>query len=374
MTAKVYFANLRTRSKEDNKTNKVLRLFEAAGFSDIFSGKRLTAIKMHFGEMGNDTFLSPVFVRALVERLNQLGTSPFVTDSNTLYAGSRHNAVDHLKTALAHGFSYATINAPLIIADGLRGESCVEQAIEGKHFKRVKLAGAIAKAEAMLVLSHFKGHPLGGFGGATKNLAMGCTSGDGKREQHSPRFEINQDVCAGCGECEEVCPAGAARVEDGKASIDKDACIGCGDCYAHCREGAVTIDWKTEVPKFVERMTEYAHGANLNKKGAVGYINFLMNITPDCDCLPWSDAPIVPDIGIMASTDPLALDKASYDLVNQCQGFENTHLSRHHQSGEDKFKGVWDYTQGDIIFSYGKELGLGETEYELVDIGSAAEC
>jgi hypothetical protein len=368
MPSQVFFANLRTRSAADNKTAKIARLFAAAGFGSLLAPGRLTAVKLHFGEMGNDTFLSPVLAAAVVDQVKRAGAKPFLTDTNTLYGGSRHNAVDHLTTALRHGFGSEVTGAPVIIADGLLGENQVEVAIPGRRISAAKVAGTIARAEAMLVLSHFKGHELAGFGGAVKNLAMGCATGAGKRDQHSPRFEVNAEKCIGCGECAAVCPEGAAQVAEGRASIDKARCIGCGECYIHCPEKAVEIDWRTEVPVFMERMTEYALAAVQGKAGRLGFMNFLLNVTPDCDCLPWSDAPLVPDIGILASTDPVALDTACLDLVNRAAGHAGTHLKKNLEPGADKFTGLWGHTRCRIQLEYGQELGLGSMDYTLVEL------
>ncbi len=368
MPSQVYFANLRTRSAADNKTAKVARLFAAAGFRSLLAPGRLTAIKLHFGEMGNDSFLSPVLVAAVVDQAKAAGAKPFLTDTNTLYAGARHNAVDHLATALRHGFGMEVTGAPTLIADGLLGENQVEVAIPGRHVTRAKVAGTIARAEAMLVLSHFKGHEMAGFGGALKNLAMGCATGAGKREQHSPRFGVDPEKCVGCGECEAVCPAGAAVLAEGRASIDRERCIGCGECFIHCPEKAVQIDWRTEIPVFMERMTEYALAAVQGKAGRVGYLNFLLNVTPDCDCLPWSDAPLVPDLGILASTDPVALDTACLDLVNRAAAHAGTHLRQDLEPGADKFSALWPHTQGRIQLEYGQALGLGSMDYTLVEL------
>lgn len=370
--AAVYYAGLRSRKEKENKIRKIEKLFDAAGFGKMVDKGHLTAIKVHFGERGNDTFISPVFVRAVVERLKKAGASPFITDTNTLYLGSRHNAVDHLRTALEHGFGYATVGAPLIIADGLRGGSFSSVSIGKKHFKKVKIADAIVEAHSLIALSHFKGHEMAGFGGAVKNLAMGCAPFQGKREQHASRMAVNPERCIACGSCLGNCPTHAISwVENGgkkTAAIDKEKCIGCGECLTVCAPKAVEINWNAEIGPFNERMAEYALGAVKGKKGRVGFINFLMNITPDCDCVPWSDAPIVPDIGILASSDPVALDAACLDLVNAQTGSSCSHLKSNHAPGEDKFTGVWSYTQGRIQLTHAEAIGLGTTTYELIRI------
>lgn len=368
MASNVYFANLRAHSVSENKISKIKKLFDAAEFSGLISENDLTAVKVHFGERGNDGFLNPVFVRQIVDKIKCAGGKPFVTDTNTMYIGARHNAVDHIITAIEHGYDYSVVGAPVIIADGLTSQNCIELEINKKHFNKVRIAADIVKADSMIVVSHFKGHILAGFGGSIKNLAMGCAPSAGKRDQHSPRPFIKIEDCIACGKCIKICPEGAIKIADKKASIDSDLCGGCCECIAHCSQNAIEIDWSTEVIPFMERMTEYAFGAVAGKQGRVGYMNFMINITPGCDCFPWSDTAIVPDIGIMASTDPVALDKACYDLVNKATGFKNSELTDNFEAGKDKFKGLHKHTESYIQISYGEELGLGTSEYNLIEI------
>jgi len=368
MASNVYFANLRARSVNDNKINKIKRLFEAAGLGDLISENDLTAIKLHFGERGSDGFINPVFVRQIVDKIKHAGGKPFVTDTNTLYYGERHNAVDHMITAIEHGFNYAVIGAPIIISDGIKSHNITEVEINRKHFSKVKIASDIVNADSMIVMSHFKGHELAGFGGAVKNLAMGCAPAKGKRDQHSPRPFVLVENCRACSRCVKICPAKAIKIESKNARIDKNHCIGCCECLSICPFRVIEIDWTTEIVPFMERMTEYAFGAATTKQNKIGYINFLMNITPDCDCLPFSDSAIVPDIGILASKDPIAIDKASYDLVNKQIGFDNSTLSCNHESGYDKFKGMRNYTEGFVQIEYGEKIGLGSTDYNLIEI------
>lgn len=366
--AKVYFADLRARAANKNRTAKIKKLFEAAGFAATVAKGDLTAIKVHFGERGCDTHVSPSHARTVAELVKAKGGRPFVTDTNTLYSGSRRNAVDHLATAVEHGFDYAVLGAPVIIADGLDSTNVIEVAIAGKHFQKVKIAGDIVRADGLIVLSHFKGHELAGFGGAVKNLAMGCAPRAGKQDQHCVRFAVEPKKCIGCGQCADVCPVGAAAMQDKKAVIDKSLCIGCGECLTVCPKKAMHIDWHTEIVPFMERLVEYALGAVTGKTGKTAFFNFLTNVTPDCDCVPWSDAPIVPDIGFLASTDPVALDKACLDLVNEQAACPDCKLEHGITSGEDKFTALWKWTRGDVTFVHGEAVGLGTPRYELIRV------
>lgn len=366
VSSKVYFVNLRARTDKANKISKIRNLFEQAGFNELIQKDDLTAIKLHFGERGSDGFISPLFVRQVVDKIKEKGAKPFLTDTNTLYGGSRHNSVDHLLTALEHGFGFTVTGAPLIIADGLRSDNITEVEIDKKHFKKVKLAKDIVNADSVIVLSHFKGHEMGGFGGTIKNLAMGGAPAIGKKEQHAVKITVDQDKCIGCGECSEVCPEHAITMGDGKASVAHEKCIGCGECLTVCPVKANGINWKTDITDFLERMAEYAYGFTKCHEKRIGYINFLINITPDCDCASWSDAPIVPDIGFLASTDPVALDQASYDLVNKQIGFAESHLSCNHEAGADKFQGLRPYIDGTIQMRHGEEIGMGSRDYELI--------
>ncbi len=367
MASKVYFTDFRSKSSEDNKVNKVKKLFEAAKFKNFIEHEDIVAVKLHFGEQGNDSYISPVLVRQVVDKIVAANAKPFLTDTNTLYYGSRHDSHDHIKTAILHGFDYAVSGAPLIIADGLRGENWSNVMIGQKHFENVKIAGDIISSDGMIVLSHFKGHEMAGFGGAIKNLAMGCAAAPGKIEQHECSKPVIMDGCTSCGNCIDTCPKSAFVVSEKGSAINYEKCIACNNCIGACPESLIKLDWST-MEEFIERMTEYALGAVKNKAKKIGYMNFLMNITPECDCLPYSDSPIVPDIGIMASNDPVALDAACYDIVNKQNGLKNSMLSHNLHQGEDKFRGLWQNIDGRKQITYGHEIGLGNLKYDLIDI------
>ena len=370
MKSKVFFADARTHGWRNSLPAKVGRLFDAAGFSACVPKKGLVALKVHFGEMGTHHFVSPLFSRAIADKIKENGGLPFLTDTNTLYSGSRSNGVVHTQTAALHGFGPEVSGAPVLIADGLRGKNETPVEIGLKHFKAAKIASAIAEADALVLISHFKAHIMAGCGGSIKNLAMGCASVAGKKEQHCTHQFVIPEKCVGCGLCAEACPEQAIALKEHKAVIDKKLCSGCGECMTVCPKGAVDLDWETDIRAFTERLTEYAFAAAkpFAKYGRVAYFNFLINITPDCDCTPWSDAPIVPDIGVLASKDPVALDKASFDLVRESSGLSGTALESAHACGQDKFRGLYPATLPEVQFSYGEKIGLGTRDYELVKV------
>lgn len=366
MISKVYFADLHIKNFGENIRSKIRKLFEDADFSECFVKGDHVALKIHFGESGSDAFVNPIYVREIVDMVESAGGKPYLTDSNTLYLGSRGNAIDHLKTAIEHGFNYSVVKAPVIIADGLRGENSVTVAINKKHFLNVEISGVIAKSPSLLVISHVKGHEVAGFGGALKNLAMGCSTPIGKRDQHCVKPFVLTEKCIGCGKCVGICPK-SAIIDDGpRMKIDKNKCIGCFECMALCREHAIDIDWESGITNFTERMMEYAYGVVLGKELRTGYFNFLIRITPDCDCVPWSDAPIVPDIGVLASRDPVAIDAASLDLINAQAGLNGSRLVNNLEPGGDKFKGIRELTDSWKQIRYAEELGLGSSKYEII--------
>lgn len=371
MTSDVFYTDLRVRGEGDTTHEKIRRLFDAAGFASLIESNDAVAVKLHFGERGTDAFLHPVHVRRVVDSIAACGGRPFLTDSNTLYMGGRGNAVEHLVTAIEHGFSYAVVRAPLIIADGLRGENWRSVPVKGRHFSEVKISGTIAHTPAMIVMSHFKGHEVAGFGGALKNLAMGCASPDGKQEQHTARAVIIPQRCQGCGRCISQCPQDALSLNNGCIAHDRGRCTGCFACLPVCPVHAIDLDWETDIPIFTERMIEYALGAVRAVHGRVGYMNFLIRVTPDCDCVAWSDASIVPDIGILSSRDPVAIDAASLDLVNTQLGLTGSRLTSGFKPGDDKFKALRPQTSGRRQIAYAEEMGLGTSDYHLRDISMA---
>jgi len=369
MKAQVFMADYRASSRSRNGLAKIAALLEKAGLRSAIKPGDLTAIKIHFGELGNEAYINPVLARAVSDAARAAGAKPFFSDTNTLYSGSRANAVEHLETAAAHGYVESVCGAPVLIADGLRGSDWGEVEVGLPRLKAVKIARAFLDADSMLVLSHVKGHEMAGFGGALKNLAMGCAPPVGKREQHAVKFFVKAAKCVGCGRCVEVCPQGAAAMgREGKASIDQAKCIGCGECSMHCRIRAIGLDWETEILPFSERMAEYAYGAVKGKAGRVIYLNFVKDVVPDCDCAPWSDAPVVADQGILASADPVALDQAAYDLVKAAPVAPGSELEGRAGPGDDKFALLHPETRPLAQLEHGERIGLGSRDYELVRI------
>ncbi len=367
MQSKVYFTDMRASSRHESLPQKVNKLFKTAGFAGLVGEDELVAIKIHFGEKGGTAFINPVLARQVVDRVKEAGGKPFLTDTNTLYVGMRANSVDHIQTALENGFSYATVNAPIIIADGLFGKNFVEVSVPGKHLDSVKIGSDVANADAMIVLSHTKGHIVSGFGGTIKNLGMGCGNRGGKQMMHSAvKPKVGADACKVCSVCLKWCPADAIIITDKTAVIEHDKCLGCGECTVICPSRAIKIQWKTEAVDMQERMAEYACGAIKEKRDKVGFFNFVMNVTPDCDCNSWSDTSIVHDVGILASTDPVAIDQAALDLINGQVGLANTRLESNFKAGEDKFKGVYPNTDHEAQLRHAESLGMGSRQYELV--------
>jgi len=373
MAEQVFFADMRAGMRENLHT-KLERLADQAGLPGIVTPGELVAIKLHFGEKGGHAYIRPTFVRRIVDQVKAAGGKPFLTDSSTLYPGERKEAVSALTCAIENGFAYAVVGAPLIMSDGLRGHSARRVAVPGELLREVDIGQEILEADAMIVLSHFKCHELTGFGGAIKNLAMGCSSREGKLEQHSTVAPgISQKHCTACGACLKACAHDAIDLGSGKAVIAEERCTGCGRCITICEPQAIRINWNEEASLVMKKMAEYSLGAVSGKTGKVLFINFITQVSPACDCYGHSDAPIVPDLGILASTDPVALDQACADLVNRARGLPDTAMQSGHEPGSDKFRGVYPKIDWEVQLEHGEKTGLGRREYELVPLKPAHE-
>lgn len=340
---KVFFLPIEKMNAEN-----LALLFVHAGFDGIFKKDDLVAIKVHFGEPGNTAYLKPENVRPIYEKLKTIGAKPFLTDSNTLYKGMRSNSVDHINSAKGHGYDFA----PVIIADGLNGKDYTKVKINGKHFKEVNIGSAAAHADAIMVMTHFKGHELTGFGGALKNVGMGLGSRSGKQQMHADvRPEVGKEACTGCGTCVKWCPAEAIEIKEGIAVIDRGKCIGCAECVVTCPSDAIEISWSGTPDSVQEKIAEYTLGAVKHKRCA--YFNFINNVSPNCDCYNFNAPPIVRDIGALACTDPVAIDQASVDLVEKAAGL-------------DIIKKTWPEVDYNVQLEHAENIGLGLRKYELI--------
>jgi hypothetical protein len=358
---------MRSKMKRSMVT-RVGGLLGRAGLAGAVGENDLVAVKLHFGEQGNTGFVHPVYLREVVRRIRDAGGKPFLTDSNTLYRGERANAVDHLACAVHNGFAYATVDAPLIIADGLDGREAVDVPVTGRHFDSVRIGSAAVHADAMVVVTHVKGHEATGFGGALKNVGMGLGCRSAKQRMHADfRPEVTADECTACGRCVTWCPVSAIEIgPDRVAVVDYETCYGCGECVAACPYGAIATQWKTDASMLQEKIVEHVAGALTGKDGKVVYVSFVTAVSPDCDCWSFSDAPIVPDLGVLAATDIVAIEQAAYDLVVDAIGLAGSR-GEGMGAGEDKFTAVTG-VNGTRAIEYAEEMGLGTRTYELVTV------
>ena len=370
-SSKVFFTNLRT-SPHANLLDKLERLVKQAGLMKIDFDKKFVALKIHFGEPGNLAYIRPNYVARLTTIICKAGAKPFLTDSNTLYSGGRSNAIDHIQGAMENGYNPISAQCPVIIADGLKGTDYREISINGKYCKAPKIGAAIADADIIISLNHFKGHEQAGFGGALKNIGMGSASVGGKLELHSTsKPAIDNNNCTGCNTCVKHCAHDAIHLNaTKKAEIDYDKCVGCGQCIAVCQYEAAELAVWDRTGLLNSKIAEYTK-AILDGKPHF-HINFIMNVSPDCDCWSNNDAAIVPDIGIAASFDPVALDCACADLVTKAPALPGNKLW-------DKCKGVMDEHQDKFLivhpdanwrtgFAYAEEIGVGKQHYELITV------
>ena len=357
MTSKVYFIKASLNDGLELLSDKAVKLFDAAKMKNCFAENDFTAVKVHVGEAGNNTYIKAPCIKGLVDKLLSLKAKPFVTDTNALYSGKRHNAIDHHITAANHGFSLDVLGVPFIVPDGISGTVEAAVKINAELNKEVFIAYDIARCQSILSVAHFTGHIATCLAATLKTLGMGCASQKGKMLQHAALSLTIGDACRRCGECRKHCPADAVTINDVKAHINQDKCISCAECLAVCRFDAVKHNWGEEDQTLQKSMAEYALGVLKNKKGKAAFFNFLISITKDCDCFDTPDMPnIVDDIGIAASTDPVALDKASLDLVEQKTGKKLQNLI-----GNKKLNPLHQ-------LRHAQHIGLGNTNYDLINV------
>ena len=371
--SKVYMTDLRC-GPGVSLLNKLEKLMRTAGIGEINFERKLVAIKMHFGELGNVSFLRPNYARAVVDVVKELGGKPFLTDCNTLYPGRRKNALEHLDAAYENGFSPLSTGCQVIIGDGLRGNDDVEVPVEGaEYIQTAKIGKAIMEADVIISLSHFKGHEQTGFGGAIKNLGMGCGSRRGKMEQHAQgKPMVAPRRCVGCRRCATQCAHGAITFgEDRKASIDWDKCVGCGRCIAVCNTDAIRPGNDAAMEELGCRMAEYAKAVVDGRPQF--HISLVIDVSPYCDCHGENDLPIVPDVGMFASFDPVALDQACADACGKQPPIPGSYLDEQmHREGfcdkHDHFINSMPNTDWRVCLAHCEKIGIGTRSYELVEV------
>lgn len=356
MSAKVYFIPVQDALPASEQAKAMAKIFDAAGAAQTIGRNDFVAIKIHVGEKKNTTHVKPELVKELVVKAKALGGQPFLTETSTLYKGERENAVKHILHAHSHGFGIENTGAPFIMSDGLAGNTEYEVEINGQLHQTVKVAREIVAADSLLVVSHPTGHPAAGLGACLKNIGMGLSSRMGKMRQHSAMMpEVASKACQFCQKCIKWCPQDAIIEQNGKAFIVAEKCIGCGECLAVCRFDAVKYDWNAESGFMQQSMAEHAYGAVIGKPGKCFYFNVLIDMTKDCDCFSVKQSKLIPDIGILASSDPVAVDKATLDLTAKAHGKTLAELS---------------YAQLDAMvqISHAAKIGMGSLDYQLVTV------
>ena len=370
--SKVYFTDMRAKNG-DNLLSKLQRLIKTAGIGTINLQDKYVAIKMHFGEPGNLAFLRPNYAKAVADVVKELGGKPFLTDCNTLYVGGRKNALDHLDSANLNGFNPMTTGCQILIADGLKGTDEALVPVEGgTYVKEAKIGQAVMDADVFISLSHFKGHEAAGFGGAIKNIGMGCGSRAGKMEMHSAgKPHVLTDLCIGCHMCEKICAHDAPQFKDKKAYIDHDKCVGCGRCIGVCPRDAVAAASDESNDILNCKMAEYTKAVIEGRPNF--HISLVIDVSPYCDCHGENDAAIVPNVGMFASFDPVALDVACADAVNAQPVLSNSQLSEALEKDQEKhchdhFHSIFPDTNWESAIEHAVKIGIGNREYELVTV------
>lgn len=354
MKSKVYLIKLDDGASVEEQAAAMRKAYEVSGADDTISARDFVAIKLHVGEKHNTTHIKPALIRELADKVKEKRGVPFLTETSTLYKGERENAVKHILHAHRHGFGIENIGAPFIMADGLNGTAEQEVVINAELNQSVKVAREITTTDALLVVSHPTGHVAAGFGGCIKNLGMGLASRMGKMRQHSAMLpEIMQKKCKFCKKCIQWCPESAIIEKEGYAFIVAERCIGCGECLAVCRFDAVKYDWGRESGYMQRSMAEHAYGSLKGKNGKCFFFNVLVDMTKDCDCYSCQQEKMGKDIGILASADPVAIDKATLDLTAVSYGKTIAEIAYSHH---DAF----------IQVEHAAKIGMGSLEYELI--------
>lgn len=371
--SKVYYASPRVSSR-DSVPAKLARLMRAAGMENLDVDGKYVAIKAHFGEYGNVSYLKPAYARTIAYEVEKLGGMPFVTDCSTLYVGMRSNAVGHLKCAELNGFNSASCGCPIIIADGLRGDDEKTLPVPNPDGVETLLTEAyigrtLLDADAMITLTHAKGCAATGFGGALKNIGMGGGSRAGKMVMHSEGAPaVNTEKCVGCGRCISTCGQDAIEMVDGLAFVN-DKCAGCGHCISCCPCNAIVPKFGGSTNSLQMKIAEYAAAVVDAQK--CFHVVIAADITPQCDCFTQSDAPVVPDVGMFASFDPVALDRAVADMICEQPVIPTSGLPAMREACTDKtthLHALSPQSDWELCLEHAAALGAGSLEYELVEV------
>ena len=373
--AKVYFTDFRTPAYGDGLPTKLKKLIRKAGIQQLDLEGKFVAIKMHFGELGNISYLRPNYAKAVVDVVKGLGGKPFLTDCNTLYPGSRKNALEHLECAWENGFTPLTVGCPVIIADGLKGTDDISVPVNGgEYIQEAKIGHAIMDADVFISLTHFKGHEMTGFGGCIKNIGMGCGSRAGKKDQHNNgKPHIEADLCRGCRRCQRECANNGLIFDETtrKMTVDQQNCVGCGRCLGSCNFDAIAFNDSAATKELNCRMAEYTKAVLDGRPNF--HISLVVDVSPNCDCHAENDAPILPNLGMFASFDPLALDQACVDACLAASPLPNSQLSdnlakKDFVDHHDHFTNSTPESEWKTCLEHAEKIGLGSRTYELITI------
>ncbi len=373
--SKVYFTDFRTEAFGDGLPTKLKKMIKKAGIGEIDMDGKFAAIKLHFGELGNISYLRPNYAKAVADVVKELGGKPFLTDCNTMYPGSRKNALEHLECAWENGFTPLTVGCPILIGDGLKGTDDIAVPVEGgEYVKEAKIGRAVMDADVFISLTHFKGHEMTGFGGAIKNIGMGCGSRAGKKEQHSSgKAHIVAELCKGCKKCQKECANGGLVYDEStkKMTVDQNNCVGCGRCLGACNFDAIQFDNNNANEVLNRKMAEYTKAVVDGRPSF--HISLIVDVSPNCDCHGENDAPILPNIGMFASFDPLALDQACVDACLKATPLPNSQLSDNMNRADfvdhhDHFRNSTPESEWKSCLEHAEKIGLGSREYELIRV------
>ena len=373
--AEVYFTDFRTKAFGDGLPTKLKKLIKKAGLRQIDMKGKFVAIKMHFGELGNISYLRPNYAKAVADVVKELGGKPFLTDCNTMYPGKRKNALEHLECAWENGFTPLTVGCPVLIGDGLKGTDDIAVPVTGgEYVKEARIGRAVMDADVFISLTHFKGHELTGFGGAIKNIGMGCGSRAGKTEQHScGKAQINEKKCRACMACLTECANDALFFdqEAEKMRVNEENCVGCGRCLGACNFDAISFAFDAAVEMLNRRMAEYTKAVVDGRP--CFHVSLVVDVSPNCDCHGENDVPILPNLGMFASFDPLALDQACVDACMAAEPLPGSQLTDNlakpdSVDHQDHFTNSRPESEWRTCLAHAEKIGLGTREYTLIKI------